>query len=63
MKTIYIEKPGDKGYWQSTGEGPMRPIIAEGETKTAAVFEYSRMYGLQYEEQERMTHFALEPGQ
>ena len=62
MNIVYVED-GEKSFWQASGEGPLRPIVAEGETKTAAAFEYNRLYGIQYEIQERLTHFALEERQ
>ena len=53
----------DRSYWKASGMGPMRYIVAEGESRAEAIFEWERLYGLQYEEQEQHTHYALEPGQ
>lgn len=45
--------------WLATGEGPMRMILAEGNTRREAMHAYTTQYGRQYEEQERATHFAM----
>ncbi len=46
-------------HWVAEGDGPMRYILAEGDTRSQAVEGYTQCYGRQYAEQESMTHFAL----
>ena len=52
----------DRSYWKASGMGPMRYIVAEGESRAEAIFEWERLYGLQYEEEQMLTHQSLEVG-
>ena len=41
------------------GEGPMRPIAAEGETEAVARMRWMDIYGRQYEEQEMKSQYLV----
>jgi hypothetical protein len=51
------------GYWIARGEGHMRPIICEGNTRSEARKLFEQEFARQYAEMETHTHFALEERQ
>lgn len=49
----------ENGTWIASGNGELRPILAEGETREAAVSAYTAIYGDQYAEAQSLTHYSL----
>lgn len=46
-------------HWIAQGNGELRPIVAEGTTREAAVEGYTKLYGDQYAEAQCKTHYSL----
>lgn len=47
------------GSFSVSGEGPMREIVAEGETRPLARAAWMHEFGRQYEEQEKATALSI----
>lgn len=58
MSDIDIQKDPN-GMYVAFGDGPMRPIIAEGVTEKDAIDQFNVVYGNQYAEQETLTALSL----
>ena len=46
-------------YWLAQGEGPLRPIIAEGGTRDEARKLWNQTYGEQYAQEQSLTEQSL----
>ena len=57
IQKVYDHRSG--WHYVAQGEGPMRPIIAEGVTRESAEEAFLSVYGNQYAQQESLTAMSL----
>ena len=57
VQEVYDHRSG--WHWLAQGEGPLRPIVVEGETRAIARRHWMDQFGQQYAEQECMTANSL----
>jgi hypothetical protein len=55
MKSNQVED----GSWLTSGEGELRPILAEGGSRAEAEYNYNEQKADQYAEAQTLTHLSL----